>query len=163
MGGNKLSEYELREDEWLFSTDKSRLDIDMIHRFIGGESYWAPGIARELVEKAIANSLCFGCYRAGIQVGYARVVTDFVGFAYLADVFVIREQRGLGVGKRLMRFLFDCPHLQNLRRFMLATRDAHGLYAGFGFRPLSDPQRFMERFDPDAYLRQPLRDESVPG
>jgi N-acetylglutamate synthase-like GNAT family acetyltransferase len=144
---------ELADGGLLFSTDKARLDIGTIHRFISEESYWTPGIARELVERAIANSLCFGVYAGGAQIAFARVVTDFVGFAYLADVFVLGEWRGRGVGKRLMRFVFDHPQLQNLRRFMLATRDAHSLYAGFGFTPLSSPQRFMERFDADALSR----------
>ena len=137
----------------LFSTDKARLDIATIHRFISEESYWTPGIARELVERAIANSLCFGAYSDDRQVAFARVVTDLVGFAYLADVLVLREWRGRGVGKRLLRFVFADPRLQNMRRFMLATRDAHALYESFGFTALSNPQRFMERFDAHALSR----------
>lgn len=148
-----MTVHELAEGDLLLSTDEARLDIAAIHRFISEESYWTPGIARELVERAIANSLCFGAYAGGAQVGFARVVTDYVGFAYLADVFVQRERRGGGIGKRLMRFVFDHPQLQNMRRFMLATRDAHGLYAGFGFKPLANPQRFMERYDADALSR----------
>lgn len=148
-----MRRYEVDDGKLLLSTDRERLDIASIHRFISQESYWTPGIARELVERAIANSLCFGAYSQGAQIGFARVVSDFVGFAYLADVFVLREWRGRGVGKRLMRFVFDHPQLQNLRRFMLATRDAHGLYAEFGFTALANPQRFMERFDADALSR----------
>jgi predicted N-acetyltransferase YhbS len=148
-----MTAHELAEGDLLLSTDKARLDVAAIHRFISEESYWTPGIARELVDRAIANSLCFGAYAGGAQVGFARVVTDYVGFAYLADVFVRREWRGSGIGKRLMRFVFDHPQLQNMRRFMLATRDAHDLYAGFGFKPLANPQRFMERYDADALSR----------
>lgn len=149
-----MAVYELGAGDLLLSADKSRLDIGAIHRFISEESYWTPGIARDLVERAIVNSLCFGAYTpAGAQIGFARVVTDCVGFAYLADVFVMRAYRGAGIGKRLMRFVFDHPQLQNLRRFLLATRDAHRLYAAFGFTALSNPQWFMERYDADALSR----------
>ena len=141
---------EIADGELLFSTDRSRLDVAAIHRFISDESYWTPGIARELVDRAIANSLCFGAYANGAQIGFARVVTDYVGFAYLADVFVIRDWRARGIGRRLMDFVFAHPQLQNMRRFLLATRDAHALYARHGFTPLSSPQNFMERYDADA-------------
>lgn len=151
--GFGMRRYELDDGELLLSTDRARLDIAAIHRFISEESYWTPGIARDLVERAIANSLCFGAYARDAQIGFARVVTDFVGFAYLADVFVLREWRGRSVGRRLMRFVVDHPQLQNMRRFMLATRDAHSLYAEFGFAPLANPRRFMERFDADALSR----------
>lgn len=144
---------EIADGDLQFSTDRSRLDVAAIHRFISDESYWTPGIARGLVERAIANSLCFGVYAGAVQIGFARVVTDYVGFAYLADVFVIREWRGRGVAKRLMDFVFAHPQLQNMRRFLLATRDAHALYARCGFTPLSAPQHFMERFDANALSR----------
>jgi len=152
-----MTAQERDDDGILFSTDKARLDIAAIHRFISEESYWTPGIARELVERAIANSLCFGAYSAGGQVAFARVVTDSVGFAYLADVLVLREWRGRGIGKRLLGFVFADPRLQNMRRFLLATRDAHTLYEQFGFTALSNPQRFMERFDADALSRPRAR------
>jgi GNAT superfamily N-acetyltransferase len=161
-GLNGMSDCELADGELLFSTNRARLDIGVIHRFISEQSYWTPGIARELVERAIANSLCFGAYANHAQIGFARVVSDFVGFAYLADVFVLPEWRGRRVGKRLMRFVIDHPQLQNLRRFMLATRDAHALYTAFGFEPLSNPQRFMERFDADALSRPRTGFESHP-
>ncbi len=144
---------EKQEGTLLFSTDPRLLDIDLIHAFLSGESYWVPGIRRDKLETAIAHSLCFAVYDGGRQVAFARVVTDRVGFAYLADVFVIPERRGEGLAKRLMAFVLEHPDLQGLRRFALATRDAHGLYAQFGFRPLTAPERWMERFDGEALSR----------
>ncbi len=134
---------EWREQALLFSTDPALLDIDLIHRFLSEQSYWVPGIARELVATGIANSLCFGVYREGAQIAFGRVVTDYVGVGYLADVFVIAERRRQGISKRLMQFVLAHPQLQRLRRFMLATRDAHSLYAQFGFTTLAAPDRFM--------------------
>ncbi|HEY6940973.1 GNAT family N-acetyltransferase [Dokdonella sp.] len=145
--------HERTVDGVLFSTDRARLDIDAIHAFLAGESYWVPGIHRELVERSIERSLCFGAYEGTRQLAFARVVTDGAGFAYLCDVFVVDVARGRGLGKRLMAFVFDHPDLQRVRRFMLATRDAHGLYAHYGFRPLANPATFMERYDPDALSR----------
>ncbi|GAA0724341.1 GNAT family N-acetyltransferase [Dokdonella soli] len=145
--------HERTDDGLLFSTDRTRLDIDVIHGFLSRESYWVPGIHRELVERSIANSICFGVYDGTTQLGFARVVTDRVGFAYLADVFVAAEARGRGIGKRLVAFVLDHPDLQRVRRFMLATRDAHDLYAQYGFTPLEHPPGFMERYDPDALSR----------
>ena len=137
-----------------FSTDRARLDVDLIHAFLRDDSYWVPGITRERVERAIANSLCFGAYDAGgAQIAFARVVTDGVGFAWLADVFVVEARRGSGLGQRLIEHVLAHPDLQGLRRFMLATRDAHGLYARYGFTPLANPARYMERYDPDASSR----------
>lgn len=141
------------EDGLVFSTDRARLDIDLIHGFLSRESYWAPGIRRELVELGIANSLCFGIHEDGRQIGFARVVTDGAGFAYLCDVFVVDAVRGRGLGKRLMTFVMAHPQLQRVRRFMLATRDAHALYAPHGFARLANPDVFMERYDPDALSR----------
>ena len=145
--------HERSEDGLLFSTDPARLDIDLIHDFLSRESYWVPGIHRELVERSLANSICFGVHVDGKQLGFARVVTDCVGFAYLADVFVIEAARARGIGKRLIAFVMDHPDLQRIRRFMLATRDAHDLYAKYGFAPLAHPPRFMERYDADALSR----------
>lgn len=151
MGGH----HELHDGGLLFSTDRARLDVDRIHAFLSGESYWVRGIHRELVERSLANSTCFGVYEGGRQLGFARVVTDHAGFAYLADVFVVPEARGRGrgLGKRLVAFVMAHPDLQRIRRFVLATRDAHGLYAPYGFAPLAAPERFMERYDPDALSR----------
>lgn len=145
--------YEFREGGLLFSTDRTRLDVDRTHAFLSGESYWVRGIHRELVERSLANSICFGVYGDGRQLGFARVVTDHVGFAYLADVFVVPEARGQGLGKKLVAFVLAHPDLQRVRRFLLATRDAHGLYAHYGFAPLAAAERFMERYDPEALSR----------
>jgi GNAT superfamily N-acetyltransferase len=139
--------------EFVISTDRSRLDVEAVHRFLSTESYWSPGIPLEVVRRAIEHSLPFGVYRGGQQVGFARVVTDFTTFAYLADVFILESQRGQGLSKWLMEAILSHPDLQGLRRWMLATRDAHGLYAQHGFKPLKAPERFMEKHDPDVYRR----------
>jgi len=132
------------------STDKARLDVALIHENLA-RSYWSPGIQREVVERAIANSVCFGAYHACEQVGFARVVSDCATFAYLCDVFVVAAWRGRGISKFLMECVKAHPDLQRLRRWMLATRDAHGLYAQFGFTPISAPERFMQIHDPHVY------------
>jgi len=133
-------------------TDRSRLDVALIHRFLAG-SYWAQGIPRAVVEAAIEGSLCFGLYEGDRQIGFARLVTDRATFAYLADVFVVEERRGRGLANVLMDAVMAHPDVQGLRRWLLATRDAHRLYAQYGFRPLAAPDRFMERHDPDVYRR----------
>ena len=145
--------HERSEDGLLFSTDRQRLDIDLIHDFLSRESYWVPGIRREFVETAIRNSICFGVYADDRQLAFARVITDGAGFAWLADVFVVAEARGRGTGQRLIGFVMAHPDLQHVRRFMLATRDAHSLYARVGFTQLAHPERLMERYDPDALSR----------
>jgi GNAT superfamily N-acetyltransferase len=134
-------------------TDKSRLDVDVIHGFLR-QSYWAAGVPREVVERSIEHSLCFGVYVDGLQAGFARIITDYATFAYLADVFVLEAFRGRGLSKRLMEAIVGHPRLQGLRRWSLATRDAHGLYAQFGFTPLGSPARYMERLDPSVDPRQ---------
>ncbi len=134
------------------STDQSRLDIPMIYRFLSEQSSWAVGIARPIVERAIENSLCFGAYLDGRQIGFARVITDFATFANMVDVFVSPEYRGHGYGKQLVAAVLRHPSLQRLRRFTLATSDAHSLYARFGFTPLSKPETLMERYFPNIYL-----------
>ena len=132
-------------------TDPGRLDRAVIHRWLSEESYWAKGVPRQVVDRAIDNSLCFGAYVDGAQVGFARMVTDRATFAYLADVFVLPEHRGKGYSQRLMDAILAHPDLQGLRRLLLATSDAHGLYAKYGFSPLSKPATFMERYRPDVY------------
>jgi GNAT superfamily N-acetyltransferase len=128
------------------STDKSRLDLDRIHRFLSTEAYWSPGVARDVVERSIENSICFGVYaEGGEQIGFARVVSDRATFAWLADVYIESEHRGHGLGKRLVAAVLDHPELQGLRRWMLGTADAHELYRRFGFDGLQDVQRFMAR------------------
>jgi len=131
-------------DVYEISTDVTRLDRALIHRFLHDDSYWATGVPREVVDRAIDNSLCFGLYRDGAQVGFARVVSDRAAIAYLADVFVLEEHRGRGLGKRLIETVMAHPDLQGLRRFFLGTADAHALYEQFGFRPLAEPGRMME-------------------
>lgn len=134
------------------STDQSRLDIPMIYRFLSEQSSWAVGIARPLVERAIENSLCFGAYLDGRQVGFARVITDFATYAHLVDVFVVPEYRGHGYGKQLVAAVLRHPSLQRLRRFTLATADAHSLYERFGFTTPRQPESLMERYFPNIYL-----------
>jgi len=131
-------------------SDPARLDMDVIHGFLTA-SYWSPGISRALVERAVRNSVCFGVYEEGRQVGFARVITDQATFAYLADVFILEAHRGRGLAKALMSAIVADPRLQGLRRWVLATRDAHGLYERYGFTPLAKPQRFMELHQPDVY------------
>ena len=134
------------------STDSARLDVDAIHAFLT-QSYWSPGIPRATVARAIANSLCFGVFWQGQQVGFARMVTDRTTFAYLCDVYVLEAHRGHGLAKQLMDRVMRHPDLQGLRRMMLATRDAHGLYAQFGFTALSAPDRIMEVVNPEIYSK----------
>ena len=133
------------------STDKSKLDIDMIHKFLIEDSYWAQTRTFEQTRTAIENSICFGIYLNDRQVGFARVVSDRATFAYLGDVFILDEFRGRGLSKRLMETIVSHPELQGLRRWLLATKDAHGLYEQFEFAPLRLPERWMERTAPDAY------------
>lgn len=133
-------------------TDKSRLDVPLIHGFLTN-SYWAKGIPIDVVRRAIGGSLCFGVYDAGRQVGFARVISDYATFAYLADVFVLESHRGQGLSKRLMASIMAHPRLQHLRRWLLATRDAHGLYEQFGFRSLVSPESFLELHDSAVYSR----------
>lgn len=134
------------------STDPSRLQPEVIHAWLSGESYWAAGIPRETVARALAGSLCAGVYAEdGAQVAFARVITDRATFGWLADVFVLPAHQGTGLGKALVAYLLAHPDLQGLRRLMLATADAHGLYARFGFSELEKPERFMERHRPMAY------------
>jgi len=134
---------EARRGELLVSTDRGRLQIDVVHAFLA-RSYWAEGIPRNTVERSIANSLCFGLYDGAGQVGFARVITDRATYAYLADVFVLESHRGRGLSAWLMECIRSHPELQGLRRWGLVTRDAHGLYRKFGFRELRHPERFME-------------------
>lgn len=134
------------------SDDATRLDIPLIHSVLAS-SYWSPGIPRAVIERALKHSLCFGVYRETAQVAFARVISDFATFAYLADVFVLEAHRARGVAKLLLRSIVSHRELQGLRRFLLATRDAHGLYAQFGFEPLSRPLDFMTIHNPEVYQR----------
>jgi GNAT superfamily N-acetyltransferase len=134
----------------VIDTDTTRLDLDVIHGFLT-TSYWSAGIPRDTLARAIEHSICFGVYVGAGQVGFARVVTDQATFAYLADVFILEPYRGQGLSKRLMEAVVSHPSLQGLRRWVLATRDAHGLYARYGFKPLAVPERFMELHNPEVY------------
>jgi GNAT superfamily N-acetyltransferase len=136
--------------QYEISTERSRLDVALIHDYLRS-SYWAQDIPRAVVERSIQHSLCFGAYLDGRQTGFARVVTDYATFAYVADVFVVPEHRGRGISKLLLRAILEHPELQGLRRFLLATHDAHGLYAQFGFQPLAHPEHFMTVHKPDVY------------
>jgi N-acetylglutamate synthase-like GNAT family acetyltransferase len=133
------------------STDKSELDVSLIHSFLAGQSTWARGIPRHVVERSIENSLCFGGYLGEAQVAFARVISDFATFANLVDVFVLPSHRGHGHSKTIMQSVVAHPELQGLRRFMLATSDAHSLYAKYGFAPPSKPGSLMERYFPAIY------------
>ena len=135
--------------EWVngrfsISTDPARLDVDVIHSFLSQRAYWAQGRSREVVERSIEHSLCFGVYDEAAQVGLARVVTDRATFAYLCDVFVLESHRGRGLSKWLLRCVLSHPALVGMQRFQLLTNDAHALYRQFGFAPLARPERHME-------------------
>jgi GNAT superfamily N-acetyltransferase len=146
-----MEPYEVVQGDYLISTDKRLLDFDVIHGFLT-TSYWSPGIPMDIVKQAAAGSLVFGVYLEKKQVGYARLITDRATFAYLADVFIIPAEQGKGLSKWLVETIFKMPGLQGFRRCMLATRDAHGLYAQFGFQPLAHPEFLMEITRPNIYL-----------
>lgn len=140
-------------DGYRISSERADVDIAAAHAYLC-QTYWSRGIPLQTVARAVENSLCFSAHdAAGNQVGFARVVTDQATFAYLCDVYVLPEHGGRGLGKRLMQAVVDCPGLQGLRRFVLATRDAHGLYAQYGFTALAAPGNFMEVLQADIYTR----------
>ena len=146
-------------DGYTISTDPARLDIGVIHNFLA-ESYWAKNMPRNLVERMIRHSLNFGVYHRGAQVGYARVISDYTTFAYLADVFIVPEHRGKGLSKALVGTILAHADLQGLRRWMLVTLDAHGIYESFGFKPVAHPERHMEIHRAGMYERQPGNEEA---
>ncbi len=138
----------MKNSEYLISTEKSTLNVALIHDFLSNHSYWAKDRSKKTVEKSIKNSLCFGVYeKNNNQVGFARVVSDFVIFAWILDVFILEEHRKKGLGKKLMQDVFGFPKLQNIKKWGLATDDAHGLYKKFGFKKLARPEIYMERID----------------
>ena len=143
--------YEVQKDDYLISTDPSLLNLHFIHSFLCNESYWAKNIPFAVVENSIKHSLCFGVYSSAEQIGFARLITDKATFAYLADVFIVPAYRGRGLSKWLVETIHAHPELQTLRRWMLGTLDAHELYKKFGWTPLQEPQRFMQKHNPDAY------------
>ena len=140
------------------SSDKNLMDIDAIHAYLS-RSYWAENIPYDIVKKALENSLCFGVFYNSSQVGFARLITDFTTFAYLADVYILEDHRGKGLSKKLMATIVAHPQLQGLRRMVLATADAHGLYEKFGFKGLANAQTFMEIWDPDVYKNDTCKPE----
>ena len=142
---------EFRREQFTISTDKARLDVGLIQKFLVEDSYWARERTEEQTRTAIENSICFGVYLGERQIGFGRVVTDKATFAYVGDVFIIDEFRGQGLSKWLMQVMVEHPELQGLRRWILATRDAHGLYQQFEFAPLRFPERWMEKTAPNAY------------
>ena len=142
--------HEWRRGEYLISTDNSRLDLTLIHNFLR-TSYWAAGIPLEVVRRSIEHSLSFGLYIEDQQIGYARVITDYATFAYLGDVFILEPFRGQGLSKWLMEVVVTHPELQGFRRWILLTKDAHGLYKKVDFTGVATPERYMERFFPDVY------------
>jgi GNAT superfamily N-acetyltransferase len=144
--------FEQHRGQFFISTDKSRLNLDVIHEFLV-HSYWSANIPRETVARTIENSMCFGIYSGDKQIGFARIISDYATFAYLADVFVLEEYRGKGLSKWMMQCIVEHPDLQGLRRWVLGTKDAHGLYAQFGFKPLHSPERFMEIHNADVYKK----------
>jgi GNAT superfamily N-acetyltransferase len=142
---------EYRRGEFVISTSRERLNLDVVHGFLTN-CYWAKGVPRDVVVRSIEHALCFGIYDGeGAQVGFARVISDFATIAYVGDVFVLETHRGRGLGKWLMQCITGHPALQNLRRWILTTRDAHGLYSQVGFTPVKAPERFMELHRPDVY------------
>jgi GNAT superfamily N-acetyltransferase len=141
------------QSAYTITTDHSQLDLPLIHRYLSEDSYWSKGIPMEIVRRSIENSLCFGVFQDENQVGFARVISDFASFAYLADVFILPEHRGQGLSKMLLQSIHEHPEFQGLRRWMLATADAHGLYRQFGWKELAAPERFMERHNPDVYKK----------
>jgi GNAT superfamily N-acetyltransferase len=144
---------EWRRGPYLVTTDPERVDLAVVHGFLTN-SYWAKGIPLEIVRRAIDHSLNFSVYEGGQQVGFGRVITDYATFAYLADVFVLESHRGRGLSKWMMELVVAHPELQGFRRWVLLTRDAHGLYQKFGFKAVAVPERYMERWEPETYQRR---------
>ncbi|MEP7144985.1 MAG: GNAT family N-acetyltransferase [Ferruginibacter sp.] len=139
-----------RKKTFTISTNKSKLNIPYIHRFLS-QTYWAENIPLEIVQRSIDGSVCFGVYEGDHQIGFARVITDKATFGYLADVFIDEIYRGRGLSKWLMEIIIAHPELQGFRTWQLATKDAHGLYAKFGFKQLDNPERIMRKHDPGVY------------
>ena len=142
------------QGDYEISTDPARINLALVHEFLTN-SYWAKGIPLETVQLSIENSIPFGIYFGQDQVGFARIISDLATFAYLADVFILPSYRGRGLSRWLMECIISHPDLQGLRRWMLVTQDAHGLYAKFGFTAVSNPERWMERYDSEIYTRNP--------
>lgn len=145
---------EISESGFIFSDDKNLIDAAAVHHYLSTQSYWAREIPMETVRKSIANSICFGIYKENRQIGFARWITDGATFGYLADVYIEEEFRGLGLSKKLMTIMLFHEELQGLRRYMLATQDAQGLYSQFGFEPLENPENLMAIIVKNAYQKR---------
>jgi N-acetylglutamate synthase-like GNAT family acetyltransferase len=148
-----VAHLERKKGKYSISTNPKRMDLDAIHAFLR-RSFWAEGISKTIVAKSIKHSLCFGLFQDRAQIGFARVITDRATFAYLCDVYVLEDYRASGLGKWLIQTVMAHPDLQGLRRFQLVTRDAHGLYRRFGFKPPTSPARHMEIFNHGMYLKR---------
>jgi GNAT superfamily N-acetyltransferase len=142
----------VQKDDYLITTDRTKMDIRFIHHFLSTETYWSKGIPLDVVQRAIEHSLNFGIFHRNSQVGYARIVSDFATMCYLGDVFIIPDHRGKGLSKWLIEQIRAHPDLKGLRRWILLTRDAHELYKQFGWRTIAHPDRWMEIHDPNVYL-----------
>lgn len=145
--------FEETKDGFLLSTDKSKLDINTIYDYLSNRSYWANGVPFDVCKKSVENALCFGVYENDKQIGFARVITDKATIAYIGDVFILEDYRGRGLSKWLMECIMKYPELQGLRRWILLTKDAHGLYKKYGFKEPEDFSVYMERRNPDVYKR----------
>lgn len=145
---------DVKEGEYHITSDKALLDLHAIHDYLSKESYWAQNIPFDTVQKAVAGSLSFGVFHDNKQIGFARVITDGAVFGYLADVYILEPYRGKGLSKFLMRTILAHPDLQGLRRLLLVTSDAHGLYRQFGFTDVPNPEKFMQRHNPDPYTKK---------
>lgn len=146
-----MTHFERQRSPYTISTDPGRIDLDAVHAFLAHESYWASGIDRDVLARAIDHSLCFGVYCAAEQIGFARVISDYATYAYLNDVYILAPHRSQGLASWLLTALLEHPDLQGLRRIMLTTKDAQAFYGRFGFTPLVIPERHMERLAPDFY------------
>jgi len=155
-----METYEIQSGDILITTDRNRLDIDAIHDFLSTKAYWSLGIPREVLERSIANSLNFGLFVEGAQVGFARVISDYSTVAYLGDVYVLENHRRQGLAQMMMEAVMAHPALQNLRRWILLTSTAGWLYEKYGFAKLPHPEIYMERFDPQIYQRPAGSDNS---
>jgi N-acetylglutamate synthase-like GNAT family acetyltransferase len=138
-------------DGFVYSTDRARLDVSYVHRMLSSKSYWAHNVPQEIVQRSIDHSQCFAVYEGDRQVGFARVITDYATFGYLADVFIDEDYRGRGLSKNLMAFIFSSREFNMIRRLMLITRDAHTLYQRYGFNAPAKPENYMELHRPDVY------------
>lgn len=148
-----MTELTIHKGAFCISTDKGKLDMDAIHEFLSTKAYWCLNIPKETVKNAIAHSLCFGVYEDKRQIGFARIITDFSTIAYLGDVYIVEDKRGKGISKWLMETIMKHPDLQGLRRWVLLTGDAHGLYRQFGWTDIADPARWMEIHNKNVYTK----------